>query len=153
MKAEFSRELTFLTRGLAILFIGSFVADQSSRVVWFMTPQNWCVAENYVQARFHGYKWKNWKPVAGSVSGRIIRDHRADDAYFEFINDPTPDSSKPPGYSDFGVWRWYGTRISETLMYMQHENPRPIDDAVNVVDSIYGFYKIPTDAPVCVEQE
>ncbi|MGB1215388.1 MAG: hypothetical protein ACPG4X_18610 [Pikeienuella sp.] len=149
MKHTLKTEWRYFTNCLAALFVFTVFVDQSYRVVWFMTPRDWCVAPNYVEARFYGYKWLDWKPVRDSFAGEIKRGGKPTDAAFDFIDDPTPGSSKPVGLRDFGVWRWWGVDIEQVRMSMEHQTLNPQEGRTNVVQSVYGFFKVPETAPAC----
>ncbi|MBW4710745.1 hypothetical protein KX928_23390 [Roseobacter sp. YSTF-M11] len=146
-----------IRNGAAIILLFLVLATLSSRVVWFMAPLegSWCRGDGYVQARFAGYKVRDLRPVRGSVTGSVRQYGFWDDVLFEFVDDPTPDSSKPKGKQHFGVWRWYGPLIAEAQMSMRHTN-RPLgmaDGGSNPnwyeVISTYGPYTIPTDIARC----
>ncbi len=48
----------------------------------------------------------------------------SEEAYFEYLKDRTPDSTKPEGWHDFGYWQWnsYGNQIIEAVkLVTQHD--------------------------------
>lgn len=118
-----------------------------SGVVIGMHPiqESWCRGEGYVQARFKGYKLKDWWPVAGSFGGQIRLGERTPDVPFSFVNDPTPGSSKPIGWQGFGIWRWEHGQPEAVRMTMRHTN------GTDEVLSSFGFFDVPGDLPDCLE--
>lgn len=92
-------------------------------VVVFMTAQNVAFEAGSVTAEVFGRKLRNCEVVKGSVIGWYERGgvwFEIED--FEFLQDRTPDSTRPTGRQSFGVWRWGGIHPDATAVRMTMEH-------------------------------
>lgn len=57
-----------------------------------------------------GYKLRKCDLVRGSSVGWYLIDGAWNETPFQYINDPTPESTRATSYykQHFGIWRWYG---------------------------------------------
>ena len=109
--------VTSLLISTAITGIWTFTVP----VVIFMKPVDVVVhTGSHVIGEFIGFKLRDCSPILGSERGLIkINGVWYEDIPFEFVDDQSPGSSKPPRMrSHFGWWEWK-TEAQPTQAMMQ----------------------------------
>jgi len=80
--------------------------------------------QDYVQGHVYGRKIKDCAVVKDSFVGWQKVGNVWRETPFAFIDDPSPNSTRPDGWEiqDFGIWRWYDVlpTSSEVKMTLQH---------------------------------
>lgn len=108
---------------LCIVFVN--VAVGFIPITFLVSVNEWVTTKNHVTAvEVAGYKVRDCQTVKGSFVGWVYFDEMWHETPFEFVNDPSPDSSEPATFDkqSFGSWRWHTPpQIGELVkMTMQH---------------------------------
>lgn len=126
---------------IAALFIGIF--NMTVPVAFGMTGYNERFDGDKLLVDVWGFKLKDCDPYPGSYEG-LARDGDAlRPVPFEFIDDKTPDSSKPVswfGMQYFGTWAWDVAAYPETPA-VQMNMAHVCGD--RVVDTVLGPFPVP----------
>ena len=91
-----------------------------SPVISDMAASHWVLTSEYVEAQITGRKLRNCVPVKGSFAGYALQGNTWHETDFIFIEDKSPDSSRPEGINDFGVWRWDVSEAEEVMVTVTH---------------------------------
>lgn len=93
--------------GAFLILVFLLLWELLAPVVGFMRLDNVTRINGVVEGEVRGYKLKNCAVIGGTVVGWYkVNGEWVDGAPFEFVDDATPDSSRPPGRQSFDVWRW-----------------------------------------------
>ncbi len=94
-------------------------------VVMFMEASEVENKGHYLTARIHGIKVRNCSYLRERGYVKLTdSDYWSEEGYFYYVEDKSPNSSKPHGKHDFGYWRWdaYGdSKISEVKLVTEHD--------------------------------
>lgn len=107
---------------LCVIFVSIFTSFVPVTV--FMKAERWESTRSNITAEVIGYKIRDCLVVRGSYVGWVYSGNVWREIPFEFVNDETPNSSKPSTMDrqSFGLWQW-GTQPRDgklVKMTMQH---------------------------------
>ncbi len=94
-----------------LLVIVVFFAQLYLPVTFLMKAEQVSRVESAVTMRVSGYKLRDCEVVKGSPVGWYVIGGEPIETSFEFVDDLTPDSSKPKSLFErqsFGLWKWEG---------------------------------------------
>lgn len=122
--------ISFLA-ALMLFWGGQAIWAKAADVVWFETSEVVSVTIDEIQLRIKGYKVRDCAVVPDSVLGymQIKETGVRVESKFQFIDDHTPNSSKPRSWryqQSFGVWEWRDNKtppreVSHVLATIGHD--------------------------------
>ncbi len=131
-------------------FIGVYMRAALPVVIW-MHPVNWQVGQNYVLATVEGYKLNDCVRIAGSEVGYVRFANSAwEESGFSYVNDRTPNNSKPTGYFSFGYWGWNANDPMLAAKWVTSGRPDSVMMTIkhqcgpDIVETKIGPFKVPT---------
>jgi hypothetical protein len=107
---------------LCIIFVNVVVSFIP--ITFLMSVNEWKSTRSHITAEVMGYKVRDCQVVKGSFVGWVYSGEAWREIPFEFVNDSSPNSSKPATFDkqSFGSWRWHTQpRDGKSVkMTMQH---------------------------------
>lgn len=125
--------MSFLKRNIITALLGWFLFFSMLNVFMvflpvtvFMKVTQWDRNKTTIRGEIEGYKVRDCAVVKNSFVGWAFISDKWHEVPFTFVNDVSPNSSKPRGFFEkqsFGFWQWstaprYGKKIKMT---MQHQ--------------------------------
>jgi hypothetical protein len=118
------KHLTSAFLGSLLFFFLLNIFDTFAPVTVMMSVKQWDGTRSSITAEVVGFKVRDCAVVKGSAVG-WVKGSEWHEVPFRFVDDDTPDSSKPATFEkqSFGLWRWKTRPIDGKLVKMtiQHE--------------------------------
>jgi hypothetical protein len=118
------KHLTSAFLGSMLFLVLLTVFDTFTPVTTFMQVREWRSDRSSITADVVGFKIRDCDVVPGSSVG-WVKGSEWYEVPFEFVDDDTPDSSKPAtsAKQSFGLWRWVTRPVDGKLVKMtiQHK--------------------------------